>query len=241
MIQAPFIPDQVQILNERQCHVDTMLPMFHPFTCPQRSDDVHDESGGDRGLLIATERGWICPFCGYSQNWAHAAMVNVREDSQLNGFLTHAGLEDDGNRIVSARLTKCLEDYRRLYSRTFASTSMSPADGAVVREARNVVSLMLACLNRRRARLVGLTVGSGGESCVVAPDSGWIDVLSRRPLPEHNVTVLMRADRIGNPLHPGYGVGAWTERSWTTSVSGAFWCELTQTGRVSHWRETIQG
>jgi hypothetical protein len=26
---------------------------------------------GDRGVLVPTVRGWICPFCDYKQNWAH--------------------------------------------------------------------------------------------------------------------------------------------------------------------------
>ena len=26
--------------------------------------------------LIATENGWLCPVCGYTQNWAHSFMDN---------------------------------------------------------------------------------------------------------------------------------------------------------------------
>jgi hypothetical protein len=45
---------------------------FHPFTCPNRGDGEHREFNGDRGALVATRRGWICPWCDYTQSWAHS-------------------------------------------------------------------------------------------------------------------------------------------------------------------------
>lgn len=38
---------------------------FHPYTCPNRHD--HPEMAGDNGVLVPTVRGWICPFCDYTQ------------------------------------------------------------------------------------------------------------------------------------------------------------------------------
>lgn len=87
-ITAPFNSAQVQVLNERQVHVDGSMPI-HPFTCPNRGEGIaydlagaavetgatHGTEGGDRGILIATEEGWVCPYCGYRQDWAHAAMA----------------------------------------------------------------------------------------------------------------------------------------------------------------------
>ena len=88
-ISAPFSPDQIQVLNERQCHVDGGLAI-HPFTCPNRNDGIgydrsrgtpddtqatHGLEGGERGLLIATANGWVCPDCGYAQSWAYASMT----------------------------------------------------------------------------------------------------------------------------------------------------------------------
>ena len=88
-ISAPFSPDQVQVLNERQCHVDGGVAI-HPFTCPNRNEGVtydrirsvaddalatHGLEGGDRGLLIATPGGWVCPHCTYTQSWAYASMA----------------------------------------------------------------------------------------------------------------------------------------------------------------------
>ena len=45
-------------------------PRMHPYTC--RADRRnHPVVAGDRGVLVPTVRGWICPFCDYKQNWAH--------------------------------------------------------------------------------------------------------------------------------------------------------------------------
>ena len=46
------------------------LPMrMHPYTCGNRED--HPVIAGDRGVLVPTTRGWICPICDYTQKWAH--------------------------------------------------------------------------------------------------------------------------------------------------------------------------
>lgn len=60
-IKAPFTQEQVENLNRFQS-----LGYVHPFTC-----------GNDkcRAILIATENGWICPECGYEQDWAPSTMA----------------------------------------------------------------------------------------------------------------------------------------------------------------------
>jgi len=53
------------------------LPVqMHPFTCANRGD--HPEMAGDKGVLVPTTRGWICPFCSYTQTWAHDFMLGTR-------------------------------------------------------------------------------------------------------------------------------------------------------------------
>lgn len=44
---------------------------YHPYTCGNRDDGNHPVVLGDHGVLIPTVRGWICPFCDYTQDWAH--------------------------------------------------------------------------------------------------------------------------------------------------------------------------
>ena len=40
-------------------------PRMHPYTCGNRDD--HPKVAGDKGVLVPTLRGWICPFCDYTQ------------------------------------------------------------------------------------------------------------------------------------------------------------------------------
>lgn len=44
---------------------------FHPYTCGNRNKGEHPMVAGDYGVLIPTIYGWICPFCDYTQDWAH--------------------------------------------------------------------------------------------------------------------------------------------------------------------------
>jgi len=71
-----FTPEQVTKLWQRQFGPWSSLfdpdpknpPQMHPYTCGNRSD--HPEVAGDKGVLVPTVRGWICPFCDYTQDWA---------------------------------------------------------------------------------------------------------------------------------------------------------------------------
>ncbi len=68
-IYAPWTPEQVAALNRYQ-----QLRDFHPFTCGsgRRQDEFHLD---DQGVLLATESGWVCPYCDYTQDWAIAWMM----------------------------------------------------------------------------------------------------------------------------------------------------------------------
>lgn len=64
----PWTKEQVAGLNEFQ-----QSRRGHPFTCPNRGDGKH-RTTSDLGVLVATEQGWVCPDCDYTQNWAHGFM-----------------------------------------------------------------------------------------------------------------------------------------------------------------------
>lgn len=69
----PFTPDEVVALQRWQ--EDGQV---HPFTCGNRGDGNHPTVGlRDHGVLVPTVRGWICPFCDYTQDWAHDFMKRV--------------------------------------------------------------------------------------------------------------------------------------------------------------------
>lgn len=63
-----FTPEEVSNLNEYQ-----QAGVMHPFTCGSgnRTDEHHLDG---EGMLVATEDGWICPYCPYTQSWAHEFM-----------------------------------------------------------------------------------------------------------------------------------------------------------------------
>lgn len=72
-----FTPEQVERLWQYQFgpwrdlfDTESNLPSrMHPYTCANRHD--HPIVAGDKGVLVPTVRGWICPFCEYQQDWAH--------------------------------------------------------------------------------------------------------------------------------------------------------------------------
>lgn len=71
-VYAPWSFEQVDALNTYQ-----KSGIFHPFTCPDRGDDQHNNYAGyDLGALVATRNGWECRDCDYTQDWAHAAMAD---------------------------------------------------------------------------------------------------------------------------------------------------------------------
>jgi hypothetical protein len=58
IIYAPWTDDEVESLNQYQ-----RSGVMHPFTC-----------GRSHSSLIATNDGWICPNCEYTQDWCHEFM-----------------------------------------------------------------------------------------------------------------------------------------------------------------------
>ena len=70
MTKQVFTPEQVVALNNRQNDGN-----FHPFTCGS-GDRCGDSHAKTEGILVATVRGWICPFCDYTQDWAHDSTKN---------------------------------------------------------------------------------------------------------------------------------------------------------------------
>lgn len=130
MIHAPFTPEQVQRLNESQTQTGPDMP-FHPFTCGYRDESAHGQEGGDTGVLIATEDGWVCPSCDYTQDWAHAFMAERAPDGAIR-----EDLQQKINKKAVRRIGVCLAEYGRL-----AEKGGRGAD------------IMVACLRRRYGEL----------------------------------------------------------------------------------------
>jgi len=82
MIKAPFTKEQVERLNWYQKESG-----WHPFTCGTpgcyETIAIGDRSFKQSTELIATEAGWICNQCGYTQDWAHESMLDLRLKSPM--------------------------------------------------------------------------------------------------------------------------------------------------------------
>ncbi len=66
-----FTPDEVKSLNAFQ-----RSRVRHPYTCCKDNRDRHHLDG--EGVLVATERGWVCLYCDYTQESAAPWMKNWR-------------------------------------------------------------------------------------------------------------------------------------------------------------------
>jgi hypothetical protein len=76
ILNAPWPSHLVERLNLHQTGLDDWPS--HPYTCANRGDGKHGHEAGDLGVLIATEQGWVCPHCDYTQTWAHAMHEELR-------------------------------------------------------------------------------------------------------------------------------------------------------------------
>ncbi len=70
LAKTKFTPDEVKSLNAFQ-----RSWVRHPFTCVNGRDARHFDG---EGVLLATERGWVCLYCDYTQDWAYGFMKNWR-------------------------------------------------------------------------------------------------------------------------------------------------------------------
>lgn len=102
-VLAPFTAEQVGKLNAWQT-----CGWVHPFTCARRDKPGHMiRIAADRGQLIATEAGWICPDCDYTQSWARDYML---EGPPPNPF-RHKEEDEPYIEILRAALAELLDEY----------------------------------------------------------------------------------------------------------------------------------
>jgi hypothetical protein len=135
-IHAPFSQEAVQTLNEYQ--TDTgKARQLHPFTCAESGDGNHGEEGGDRGTLIATVDGWVCPFCAYTQDWAHGFMADPTRTSQPHPW--EASDEGEIAQQKLKRVDQALTEYQALQQRLPAGSG---------------IGVMIECLNQRKLEIL---------------------------------------------------------------------------------------
>lgn len=138
-ITAPFTIAEVQGLALWQAS------QSHPFTCAFFDPDDHPH---DNPALVPTVRGWICPFCCYTQDWAHDFMcLPVLDDNDpmqppyIEGNMsrikaTHIPMPYHKGDIVEhlaarrAIIAEWIESYKA--STTYKNGWLSPDDVAIL-------------------------------------------------------------------------------------------------------------
>ncbi len=241
LITAPFSAQQIDSLNHYQVGVNIFCG--HPFTCPRRSESHHGAEGWDTGLLVATDTGWVCPHCGYTQDWAVENMVKpsiVPSEETWRDFgvsIQHVNL------LLLEYTEKAIAQYLALYQ----SHQPAKADGAEDKNEKTarvcrVVPFMLSSLRRKRLQLMGVTVGLAPHPAITVVDESWIELEKHTPQLGVEVQVLWQAPVptvadvpsggiTSNPLHDGYGCNAWID---TRKIAGASF--LSGGGFATHWR-----
>lgn len=68
IIKAPWAVEQIKALNLYQ-----KSNLLHPYTCGGNRKDTNHIDG--EGILVATENGWVCPYCDYKQDWVSANLM----------------------------------------------------------------------------------------------------------------------------------------------------------------------
>jgi predicted RNA-binding Zn-ribbon protein involved in translation (DUF1610 family) len=264
VVTAPFSPEQVQALNEVQCGITHPMAMGHPFTCPNRGDGVvyrsgradysravHGQEVGDLGVLIATESGWVCPYCGYAQDWAWAAMAQPLPPTMVGeGFGSISAKE------IRARTLRTIETRKygytnmelRLAERQMAEMgprgdAASPESMARWRQTSRALRIMVACISRRELALYGAYPKPNGTLEV---DTSWTAWRMNGYVPKVGDKVLVVRDYGGlGGCGAGANIDPWYERFaieateiCTMGNGGApmFLWDAVTTGHVAYWK-----
>jgi hypothetical protein len=77
-LRSPFSDADQLSINAAQLYLGDGLVTIK-LTCRKRQDAPHGEHGGDMGLLVATQRGLVCPYCDFVQDWAPSFMAALAD------------------------------------------------------------------------------------------------------------------------------------------------------------------
>lgn len=255
-VSAPFTPQQVDFINQYQVGVLSALP-GHPFTCPHRDAPHHGNEGGDTGVLIATQKGMECPYCSHTQVWVHSFMAKAPE-AEAEGVIERLlrGRMDKQTHAIQV-IEKRLAAYFTPPEPFRTIRYNQPEEAEMASRFWHLRGVMAASLNRRKLELLGVQVLAidadlnadsekpeapkihpifGGEmdagKRTISPNDSWHNI-KNNPLPlSSSVLLLLQAQTINNPGHPGYGCNAWVRECDVPEHGGI----LTTEGALTHWR-----
>ena len=127
--KAPFSPDEVQAINEYQTGTAHDLPL-PPITCAKRANRGHGWEGGDRGVLIATEEGLVCPTCKYTQDSVYPWAVDQNRNFPAPPLMSRS----------DAEFRQAIDDRLAAYAKLALKKPEAPG-----------LAVMINCLKARQA------------------------------------------------------------------------------------------
>lgn len=189
-------PAEIQAINELQ--TGTPSPYFwervHPMTCPNRGDGDHGDDCVDKGVLVATHDGMVCPYCGHTQQPIPGmSALKASERPPVEDFD-----ETELREAHIRHIERMIKAYTRLlHERAVIKLGMTPTEMAKAHAAERCAKTMLRCLHRALLAAEGVETRPGRHYRL----TGWtmidderppfgpvVDLLSRRapfePLPE---------------------------------------------------------
>ena len=246
----------VDFLNQSQININ-LLSIIHPFTCPHESDGViyengianfsqatHATEGGKRGILIATEDGWACPYCKYKRS-THFGVIPKEVDaySEPSFFQMKHGIE---NKHLINRIDAIISDYIKLYNLRKTSIYQGFDENQKSKRIWRLVEVMLGSLRRKKMQMQGVNISPKKE--IISIDSDWKSNDIEKPEDGVEVFILWQeqpdwnddtptqighfSGGITNPGHEGFGCNVWV--CVGAYSNGSF---LSLGGTVTHWRE----
>ena len=221
---APFSAEQIQPINEYQLGL-SLSAGVGPLVCPHRDTTPHGDVGGRKGVLLASEAGLHCLYCGHTQNWVYSLMLRKNTldfaDKELVRWteprliqLVAASLQERAMQAMGASPLYPYEAPDRL--------------DALIEEA-------FRCLHRRQLAYFDIELRPGHDYCLGEP---WINVEERTPAPSEKIMALSRPPFGLSPKHPAQHTGhmvyptVWHGNTRHIPTAGV----LNSYGRITHWR-----
>ena len=248
-ISAPFQSQFIDLINQVQVGVSNEQFKLNPIICHNRSgglresNGIKDYSGASHGTvghifygnLIAESCGMVCPYCGYTQNWAIVKAVPLDLIKIKKGMTINSLHDNDENKVeLIKNINNAMSIYKSLHQNHIISEWQTLYENEKTLRIWSLTEIMLISLNRRLLAVCGIT-SIPGQSLRL--DETWINVNLSLPRNGDVVQVLVQ----GNVLHPlrhGFRVNAWIDTSVLVDKNN-FLISLTTDGYVTHWRKII--
>lgn len=220
MISAPFSTFQVDSINQFQAGVNSLSP-FSAFACGC------NHNSPVRPLFIASKTGLTCPSCGDTQHFVPEYSIVPALDC-TEARIAQAFAEDGADPCATMldRIDARIDSYEAIFQAHAPGIDNTLAEIEESSRIRYLVPIMLESLRKRRLSCLGVGIRDKKVSFL---DASWIALNKQRPRANSVVDILIQDDQeIFNPIHYGYGCGAWVSENMLEYVCTS--------GEPTHWR-----